>query len=92
MKLYGAKFVENMIQALAFMLITDVDLRVKKLTKGAVELALQVHDELIYVVPERVAEDLKKVVIEEMSRRPSWLPTLPLAAEGHIGRSYGDAK
>jgi DNA polymerase I-like protein with 3'-5' exonuclease and polymerase domains len=57
-----------------------------------VQLALQVHDELVYVVPEEVAAVCEKIALDEMSTRPSWAPTLPLAAEASYGKSYGDAK
>jgi DNA polymerase I-like protein with 3'-5' exonuclease and polymerase domains len=57
-----------------------------------VQLALQVHDELVYVVPEDIAKVCEQIALEEMSVRPSWAPTLPLAAEASYGKSYGDAK
>ena len=34
----------------------------------------------------------EQIALEEMSVRPSWAPTLPLAAEASYGKSYGDAK
>jgi DNA polymerase I-like protein with 3'-5' exonuclease and polymerase domains len=54
--------------------------------------AHQVHDELIYVVPEHLAEKVRDIVVHEMAQPPRWLPNAPLAAEGHIGGTYGDAK
>jgi DNA polymerase len=91
-KLYGAKLVENLIQALAFVHIMEVALRVKHLTNGMLMPAHQVHDELIYVVHAGIAGMVRDLVVKEMSTPPSWLPKAPLAAEGHIGESYGNVK
>lgn len=91
-KIYGAKLVENIVQALAFIHIMDVAKRVKHNSNGLLLPQHQVHDELIYVVPEGVAEQVRDYVVAEMSRPPRWLPEAPLAAEGHIGETYFDAK
>jgi DNA polymerase I-like protein with 3'-5' exonuclease and polymerase domains len=91
-RIYGAKIVENVVQALAFIHIMETAKRVKHLTHGLLMPKHQVHDELIYIVPESSAEMAKKLVVREMSRPPEWMPDAPLAAEGHIGRTYYDAK
>ena len=91
-KIYGAKLVENQCQALAFVHIADVAMRVMKMTEGLLWPAHQVHDELIYVVEEKIAEDVRDIVVKEMAKSPEWLPEAPLAAEGGIGESYGDVK
>jgi DNA polymerase len=90
--LYGAKLVENVIQALAFVHIMDVAKRVYEITNGYLWPAHQVHDELVYVTDEQLAEQVSELVVKEMSVAPWWMPTAPLAAEGHIGDSYGDLK
>lgn len=91
-KIYGAKLVENVIQALAFVHIAEVAMRVKKATQGLLLPAHQVHDELIYVENEGSADMVKDYVVHEMGKSPSWMPDAPLAAEGGIGDSYGSAK
>jgi len=91
-KIYGAKLVENVIQALAFICIMDAAKRVKQITRGLLLPAHQVHDELIYIVEERHVDWVKQMVAQEMSRRPEWMPNVPLAAEAHSGDSYGEAK
>lgn len=90
--IYGAKLVENLIQALAFVHIMEVALRVYEMTQGLLRPAHQVHDELIYVVDANLAEMVRMLVVAEMSKAPLWMPNAPLAAEGHIGDTYGDAK
>ena len=67
-------------------------MRVKKMTDGLLIPVHQVHDELLYVVPENIAEQVRDLVVAEMAKAPIWLPDAPLAAEGHIGETYGDAK
>lgn len=91
-KLYGAKLVENWIQAICFMLIIEADQRIAALTKGLLPLAHQVHDELIYVPLAHQAPAVLELAKREISVRPKWMPWLPLAASGGIGRSYAQAK
>lgn len=88
--LYGGKMLENIVQALARICVMDAAVRVRK--RIAAQLALQVHDELVYVQPDPVAKMTLDVVHEEMCRRPVWGVDIPLDAEGDIGQSYGDAK
>jgi DNA polymerase I-like protein with 3'-5' exonuclease and polymerase domains len=94
--LYGAKTLENIIQALAFIQIMEAGRRIKHRSLNEWGYALmpahQVHDELIYVVPDELDEITLKLACEEISRKPWWMPEAPLAAEGGIGQSYGEAK
>jgi len=90
--LYGAKLVENVIQALAFVHIMEVAHRVYVMTNGLLRPAHQVHDELIYVEDEKLAPQIEELVRTEMSRPPVWMPDAPLAAEGGWGPTYGDTK
>lgn len=87
-KLYGGKLLENIVQALARIVTMDAALRIRR----RLELALQVHDELVYVVPDHMVIEVKRILHEEMCRRPTWAPELPLAAEVGVGKSYGEAK
>jgi DNA polymerase len=87
--LWGGTLLENIIQALARIQIMDAAIRVQK--RIGTRLNLQVHDELIYVVPTNIARAVESVTIEEISRTPDWMPNVPLAAEGGIGLSYADA-
>jgi hypothetical protein len=92
-RLYGGALLENIVQALARIVVMDAAVRLRRLFfPMRIQLALQVHDELVFVVPEALADECKRIALEEMSRRPAWAPTLPLAAEADVGPSYGDAK
>lgn len=92
-RLFGGKLLENIIQALARIVVMDAALRLrKKLSVYDVHLALQVHDELGYVVPDDLVPVVKKMIFDEMCVAPDWAPDLPLSAEAGVGQSYGTAK
>jgi hypothetical protein len=87
-KLYGGSLLENIVQALARIHTMDAMARIQK----RIPLALQVHDELVYVVPTELVSLTKRLLLEEMAHPPAWAPDLPLAAEADAGPSYGEAK
>jgi DNA polymerase len=91
-KIFGGMLTENLVQALARIVVMDAAVRVRYDRKVPYYPAGQAHDQLIYVVPESEAEAILALVIEEMSRPPWWAPDLPLAAEGKPGRNFLEAK
>jgi hypothetical protein len=54
--------------------------------------ALEVYDELVYIVEEDHAEDFLDVLQGRMRQPPAWWPELVTWSEGDIADSYGDAK
>jgi hypothetical protein len=91
--LYGGKMLENIVQALARICVMDAAVRVRRRLEKLgipVWLNLQVHDELVYVVPDAFVEMVTAIVMEEMNRRPKWAPDVPLDAEFGVGQSFGD--
>lgn len=88
--LYGGKMLENIVQALARICVMDAAVKVRK--RIGQQLHLQVHDELVYVVEEQIADSVLRVVHEEMCTRPNWGVDIPLDAEGDVANSYGEAK
>ena len=91
--LYGGKMTENICQALNWCIVSSAALRLKKiLWTYDVQLAHQMHDALIYVVPDDLIQVVKVSLLEEMRRRPDWAPDLPLDAEVKIGQTYGSMK
>ena len=93
--LYGGKLLENITQALARIIVMDAAVAVRKKLldiSDDVWLNLQVHDELVYVVPDELVETVQQLVFNEMCTRPDWGMDIPLDAEGDAGPSYGDAK
>jgi len=88
--LWGGKIVENICQSLARIIITQHMLDIKK--KCKLNIALQAHDELVYVVPTEHAHIYKHHILKIMHQSPAFAPDLPVAAEAGVGATYGDAK
>lgn len=85
LKFWGGTLYENLIQRVARDVFMDGVLR---LHQNGLPPILRVHDEVVCLLPEKTADvDLARV-IELMSVRPTWMPTLPLRAEGHLCRQY----
>jgi len=87
-KLYAGKITNNIVQGTARIVMTDGMLRVAK----KYPIAGTVHDELIAVVPEQEAADAKTWVLAQMTATPSYMPGIPLDADGGHHRRYGLAK
>ena len=81
---------ENPSQALAACVLADMQDRILRDT--GVSPAMQVHDEIIFVVREDIADAFKANVLDTMHKPPSWWPELPVAAEAGVGYNYGEAK
>lgn len=88
-KIYGAKFLENIVQFLARIIVMNAALRLRD---RGLRFILQAHDELVFMVPNEELDNAKKIIHEEMTRKPSWARDLPVTAEVGSGPSYGDAK
>jgi DNA polymerase len=87
-RIYGGKVTENIVQALARIVVTGQMVAIAKRYK----IVLQVHDEIVCCVDEDEAEEAKAFIMQCMSTPPSWAPDLPVACEADIGYNYGDAK
>ena len=87
-KLYGSKVVENAVQALARLVMTDGMLRVQK----RYPVVLTVHDECCTICPDSEVEEAEKWVHAQMVAEPKFMPGIPLDAETGVGKNYGDAK
>ena len=85
--IYGGKVLENMSQFLAREVVNYQTYRIWQLT--GLRPQLQVHDELIFVVPAEKAEAVYAIVKAVMSAPVPWWPELVVAASGGIAKSYG---
>lgn len=85
-KLYGAKMVENVIQAIARVHVFQVMLRLRA---AGIKIWLRNHDELAMVLPifQQPAERLEWCR-QEMATPPRWMPNVPLDAEVKLGERY----
>jgi hypothetical protein len=87
-KLYGGKVTNNVTQGVARCVMTDGMLRTSK----RYFVAGTVHDEQIVVVPDAEVEAAKTWVLAQMTVEPSYMPGIPLDADGGAHRRYGLAK
>ena len=87
-KLYAGKITNNVVQGTARIVMTDGMLRTAK----RYFVAGTVHDEQIVVVPETEVEEAKTWVLAQMTMEPSYMPGIPLSADGGAHRRYGLAK
>ena len=81
---YGGRITENIIQALARIVITDSMLRLDKTHN----VALTVHDEIIITGTNNDANATMENIISDMCIPPCWAPDLPLDAEGGYAKEY----
>lgn len=87
-KVYGAKCVENVCQALARIIMTDAWLRIKQRYR----VVLSSHDELVAICTIADAEECAAFMKQEMTRPVPWAPGLPIACETGWGYNYGECK
>lgn len=94
-KIYGGLLVENITQALARIIVASQMLgtrryfRTLKLKKGEVaQICSMSHDEIISVVPARIAKTVLAKQLSIMRTPPAWAEDLPLNAEGGYAKNY----
>lgn len=85
-KIYGGKATENIIQAMARIVVAEQMVNIGK----HYHVAFQVHDEIIITAPAAEATDAEKLLVEIMSTPPAWAPDLPVACEAGHAINYGD--
>lgn len=88
--IWGGKLMENIIQALANIVIKECMLKIRR-TLG-LRPALQVHDELDYIVRVSDVERIAAAVRGIMTAPPSWCKDAPLDVEIHWGKNFGEVK
>jgi hypothetical protein len=89
-RLYGGSMTENVVQALARIVVADQVLICR--LKYGYHVVTTTHDEGVFVVPEAQGEEAAERVVQEMCVSPDWAPDWPLFAEGGCAKSYGGAK
>lgn len=85
-KIYGGKVTENVIQALARIVVAE---QMAKIGQHH-HVAFQVHDEIIITAPATQATDAEQLLVEIMSTPPAWCADLPVACESGVATNYGD--
>ena len=92
-KLYGAKLLENVVQALDRQQVVEAGLRTQDRARALGvdgRVLLNVHDENVHCCPDDQAPTLASIALEEMKRVPTWGVGLPLNAEVKIGKNFGE--
>jgi hypothetical protein len=89
-KIYGAKAVENISQALSRIVLTDIAVRVHRVT--GYHPFLSTHDSLDYCVPQSEARKINEMLECEFALVPEWGAGLPLASEGGWGINLAAAE
>ena len=83
-KIYGAKFVENVVQFLARNVVAEQMIEIAKRYR----IVMMTHDEVVFLAPKSKAEESLAFGLEKFREAPSWCSDLPLDAEGAFGKRY----
>lgn len=81
-KIYGAKLVENVIQALSRVVLSQAMLKIARAAPKHIKIVMTSHDELVCVVREEIADKILEFVLTTLRTPPAWCPGVPLDAEG----------
>jgi len=84
-KVYGGLLAENVSQALARDVFSEILIRLEGLGLNTI---MHVHDEVVIEAKKDDAEEILGKVLAAMSQAPDWIADLPLAAEGKIVERY----
>ncbi len=87
-KMFGGKFVENLVQYLARQIIMEQTVRVNKKYR----VCMSTHDEMCAVVPQEEKDEATTWIKGIMEEPVKWWPNLPLSAEVKSAVRYGEAK
>lgn len=83
-KIYGGLFAENITQARARCIIAEqmVDIN------DRYRVVMSAHDEIVFLAPEKEAEEAMNFALTRMRQPPEWAPGIPLDAEGGYDKVY----
>jgi DNA polymerase I-like protein with 3'-5' exonuclease and polymerase domains len=84
--LWGGSLVENVVQALARIVVGQQMLKIQQKYR----VALTVHDAAVVVVKEAELDNALAYIVECMKWTPDWARGLPVTCEAHYGKNYGD--
>jgi len=85
--IYGAKFYQGLVQALARCIMGEQMLHIAK----KYHIALTIHDAVYLVVPDNEVDQAVAFLKDKMSIAPAWIPGIPLKADAHYGQTLADA-
>lgn len=83
-KIYGGALCENLVQALARIVVMGQSLTVARKYR----MVLSTHDEGGFLAPKRLGEKAYQFALKSFQTPPAWAPDLPLNAEGGFDVVY----
>jgi hypothetical protein len=93
-RIYGAKLLENIDQALDRQHVVEAGLRTEMRARALgipdPRVLLNIHDENVHCVPDECADTLAGIALTEMARNTQWSAGLPLSAEVKLGKNLAD--
>lgn len=84
-KIYGGLLCENIVQALARIIVAEQMLQIQ--SRGY-RIVMMTHDEVVAIAPKRQAEKCIKTMAAAMSVPLEWCPDLPVNCEGGYADNY----
>ena len=84
--IWGGAVVENVVQALARIVIGQQMLEIDKEYRPV----LTVHDAIVCVAHKDKAKEALDFILEKMNQAPLWAKGLPVTCEGGFANNYGD--
>jgi DNA polymerase I-like protein with 3'-5' exonuclease and polymerase domains len=84
-RIYGGKIVENVVQALARIVVGQQMLKISKRYRAV----LTVHDSVVCCVSESEVDSARAYIEQCMRWTPDWAAGLPVNCESGVGASYG---
>ena len=84
--IWGGSVVENVVQALARIVIGEQMVEINKQYKPV----LTVHDAVVCVAAKDKAKEALDFIMDKMSVPPTWGQDLPITCEGGFADNYGD--
>jgi DNA polymerase len=88
-KIYGPKVIENVVQALARIIIMRAAVYLYR--RGMLSI-FRVHDELVYCVRKDQWRDVVRILQAVLNRPVPWAPELVIESEIKVGTSYGNMR
>ena len=85
-KIYGAKIIENVTQALARQIFGNQIYQIHFKYK----VALCVHDSVVCIVPVKDKDEATEFIRMAMKKVPDWAKGLPVDCEVKVGENYGE--
>jgi hypothetical protein len=83
-KIYGGLLCENIVQALARIIVAGQLLKISKLHR----VVMTTHDEVVTLVKTAAAKKAHAFMVKTMRESPTWMPNIPLNAEGGFDVIY----